>query len=74
MVWCTNSDRYEQFKTRRKRTMNVELKKLDTEQDTDREDERKTRRCLVCTDSFLSEWAGERICRKCKSSSAWRTG
>lgn len=34
----------------------------------------KTRRCLLCGRSFLSEWAGERVCRNCKSTEAWRRG
>jgi hypothetical protein len=34
----------------------------------------KTKPCLVCKAPFLSEWAGERICRRCKSSAAWRSG
>jgi hypothetical protein len=34
----------------------------------------KTRQCLVCRTVFESEWAGERICRKCKSTSSWRSG
>jgi len=34
----------------------------------------KTRRCLMCGDSFQSEWSGERVCKKCKSTSTWRTG
>jgi len=54
--------------------MSADLKTPETEQDARRDDERKTRQCLVCKDSFLSEWAGERICRKCKSSSNWRMG
>ena len=34
----------------------------------------KTRRCLRCDGTFESEWAGERICPRCKSSAAWRSG
>ena len=34
----------------------------------------KVRPCLRCQHSFESEWAGERICARCKSSSAWRSG
>ena len=34
----------------------------------------KTRRCLVCCEDFLSAWAGERVCKKCRSSTAWRQG
>ena len=33
----------------------------------------KQRRCLMCGDTFRSEHAGERICRKCKSTAAWRS-
>jgi hypothetical protein len=36
--------------------------------------EEKTRKCLVCRSPFPSAWAGERICRRCKSTSAWRSG
>jgi hypothetical protein len=35
---------------------------------------RKTRKCLRCRDTFDSEWAGERICPRCKSSQAWKSG
>lgn len=34
----------------------------------------KLRNCLSCQNSFLSSWAGERVCPKCKGSSAWRAG
>lgn len=34
----------------------------------------KIRRCLSCSDDFASAWAGERICKKCRSSSKWRQG
>jgi hypothetical protein len=36
--------------------------------------EPKPRRCLRCRGPFQSAWAGERICPRCKSSNAWRTG
>ena len=52
----------------------IDLKTPEIEQDAERDDERKTRKCLVCTGPFLSEWAGERICRNCKSRSNWRGG
>ena len=32
------------------------------------------RACLCCGSTFPSEWAGERVCRRCKGSNAWRTG
>ena len=38
------------------------------------EETQQTRTCLTCGRSFTSEWAGERICRRCKSSSTWRQG
>ena len=41
---------------------------------TDRSDEAKMRDCLICKRQFLSAWPGERICRQCKSTSAWRGG
>ncbi len=34
----------------------------------------KTRQCLMCSTPFPSQWAGERVCPKCKSSSTWRSG
>ena len=40
----------------------------------DRTYEPKERKCLKCREGFLSSWPGERICRTCKSSSAWREG
>jgi hypothetical protein len=38
------------------------------------EDQRKERVCLKCQASFGSEWAGERICPRCKGTEAWRSG
>ena len=32
------------------------------------------RECLRCRTVFSSTWVGERICHRCKSSSAWRQG
>ena len=32
------------------------------------------RRCLKCRDHFESSWSGERICKRCKSTAAWREG
>jgi hypothetical protein len=48
----------------------------DPSEETDDEvkTEPKTRKCLLCSQPFPSAWAGERVCRKCKSTSAWRTG
>jgi hypothetical protein len=36
--------------------------------------ESKTRRYLICKTPFLSGWAGERICRRCKGTEKWRSG
>lgn len=58
----------------------LELKSPASDNDTDdlveydRKVEPKTRKCLMCGSQFPSAWAGERICRKCKSSSTWRSG
>lgn len=38
------------------------------------EPETRSRRCLRCNANFQSEWAGERICRRCKNTTAWRNG
>ncbi len=34
----------------------------------------RDRTCLMCGEIFPSAWAGERICRQCKSQSRWRSG
>ncbi len=34
---------------------------------------RQGRRCLMCDDTFGSEWVGNRVCKRCKKSSAWRS-
>jgi hypothetical protein len=39
-----------------------------------RRDVEKIRKCLICKTPFSSAWAGERVCRRCKSTSAWRGG
>ena len=41
---------------------------------SDRVYEAKYRKCLKCRTEFLSEWPGERVCKACKSTSAWRDG
>lgn len=37
-------------------------------------DSPRERLCLRCRTMFQSEWAGERICGRCKSTHAWRNG
>jgi len=34
----------------------------------------KARKCLMCSTTFQSEWAGHRVCPKCRSRSSWREG
>ena len=36
--------------------------------------EQKIRKCLICRAPFPSGGAGERICRRCKDTAAWRSG
>jgi hypothetical protein len=46
----------------------------DTLSDKPHRDVAKVRQCLRCKATFPSEWSGERICSRCKSSNAWRNG
>ncbi len=39
-----------------------------------RKDVPQERHCLRCCTVFWSEGFGERICRRCKGSNAWRNG
>jgi Zn finger protein HypA/HybF involved in hydrogenase expression len=50
--------------------MGVEVETVEEEIKTDS----KARRCLMCLEQFVSEWAGQRVCPRCKSTAAWRTG
>ena len=45
-----------------------------TKPESDKVYEAKQRKCLKCRSEFLSEWPGERVCKSCKSTSAWRDG
>jgi hypothetical protein len=45
----------------------------EAEREARRSAEQKVRKCLICRDTFPSAWAGERVCRKCKSTSTWRS-
>jgi hypothetical protein len=47
---------------------------LVSDEEAGRADEPKMRNCLVCRTAFQSAWAGERVCRRCKATSAWRGG
>ena len=49
--------------------------KTDTKNDNLAEvTEAKERRCLMCSERFASEWPGERICKRCRQTAAWRQG
>ena len=41
---------------------------------SERDDEVMVRLCLKCREAFSSQWAGERVCKTCKSRDEWRTG
>ena len=47
---------------------------LDSPSDVRAANDTKQRVCLRCTQAFTSLWAGERICKHCKETSAWRSG
>ena len=36
--------------------------------------EPRLRQCLKCRADFHSEWAGERVCQRCKKKTGWRSG
>jgi hypothetical protein len=46
---------------------------FDEHDELHRAGEEKTRKCLICRTPFQSAWAGERVCRRCKSTSTWRS-
>ena len=48
--------------------------KSDDDTDLDEQYQAKTRLCLMCREPFESAWAGERVCKRCKSTAAWREG
>jgi hypothetical protein len=57
------------------RTADGDIAEAREERDEEaRRGEEKVRNCLICKSPFPSAWAGERICRRCKSTSAWRGG
>jgi len=45
----------------------------DEHEDVHHPGEEKVRKCLICKTPFQSAWAGERVCRRCKSTSTWRS-
>ncbi len=32
----------------------------------------KARKCLMCSSEFMSSWPGERVCKSCKETAAWK--
>ena len=48
--------------------------KVDADESASRTFKRLERTCLSCKTTFDSAWAGERICTRCKGTTAWRTG
>lgn len=52
----------------------TELSKRATPRTGAHNDVPQERACLRCASPFPSEGFGERICRRCKGSNAWRNG
>ena len=50
------------------------MRAVNKKPESEHPEEHKGRDCLMCRESFLSAWAGERVCPKCKTKSAWREG
>lgn len=56
------------------RIMNESVLETVAPDETPQRDTVKDRKCLKCKATFQSEWAGERVCRRCKGTNAWRNG
>ena len=56
------------------RVRRIDIDEADTPEGTFSQSDPKPRHCLRCRSEFRSEWAGERVCPKCKGSSSWRSG
>jgi len=69
-------ERNDAFSVSRRATDEESIVARDGQEDADAQplEQEKTRTCLICRTPFPSAWAGERICRRCKSTSAWRSG
>lgn len=48
--------------------------KSDFEYEPLKSDDERMRRCLVCGTDFLSSWAGNRVCKRCRATSTWKSG
>ncbi len=44
------------------------------ESDDSVRDSVKERKCLRCREPFQSHWSGERVCTRCKGTTAWKSG
>lgn len=42
--------------------------------DPERGEQVQYRRCLACSKRFLSQWIGERVCKRCKGTEVYRAG
>ena len=51
--------------------MGIEFKK-DQIKPSSMDKQEKLRKCLTCEKEFLSSWAGNRICKKCRSRAKFR--
>lgn len=45
-----------------------------TKPQSDHEQVQKTLKCLMCRHEFTSHYIGERVCKKCKDTSVWKSG
>ena len=59
--------------SQKKNMRDIALPTKDEERDIHTQTQ-KIRKCLLCSTDFESEWAGERVCKKCKATAAWRQG
>ena len=41
---------------------------------SDRPEQNKKRKCLMCSENLQSHHYGERVCPSCKGTAAWREG
>jgi hypothetical protein len=45
----------------------------EAEEEKRHQGEERVRHCLICRAPFSSAWSGERVCRRCKATSTWRS-
>ncbi len=50
-------------------------RRIDTKKpEPERAHVKKQRKCLMCSNEFMSSHIGERVCPSCKETSVWRSG